>query len=30
MPKRTRDIGASVRSRLLKLARERDQPFAAE
>ena len=27
MPKRTRDIGASVRSRLLKLARERGQPF---
>ncbi len=27
MAKRTRDIGASVRSRLLKLARERGQPF---
>jgi predicted nucleotidyltransferase component of viral defense system len=27
MAKRTRDIGASVRSRLLKLARERRQPF---
>ncbi|MDO8432073.1 MAG: nucleotidyl transferase AbiEii/AbiGii toxin family protein [Candidatus Binatus sp.] len=27
MAKRTRDIGASVRSRLLKLARDRGQPF---
>lgn len=27
MARRTRDIGASVRSRLLKLARERGQPF---
>ena len=27
MAKRTRDIGASVRSRLLKLARDRSQPF---
>ena len=27
MAKRTRDIGASVRSRLLKLAQERRQPF---
>ena len=27
MAKRTRDVGASVRSRLLKLARERGQPF---
>jgi hypothetical protein len=27
MAKRTGDIGASVRSRLLKLARERRQPF---
>jgi Nucleotidyl transferase AbiEii toxin, Type IV TA system len=27
MAKRTRDIGASVRSRLLNLAREKGQPF---
>jgi hypothetical protein len=27
MAKRTRDVGASVRSRLLNLARDRGQPF---